>query len=186
MSNRSQFYTVPEAARKFGVDRRTMSGWVASGKINAIVTPGGHRRILRSEIDALIEQKGFAQSYQEGRKSILIVDDEDTVRKMLKQRLSREEFAVETASDGFKAGLKAREMNPDLIILDLMMEGADGFEVCRTVKNDASLKHAKVLVLTGFDTPKNRERALQEGADGYLSKGAPFRDFLKQIRELLT
>ncbi len=185
MKNNSKFYTVPEAARKFGVDRRTMSGWVTSGKIKAIVTPGGHRRILRSTIDALLEQNGFSKAVPTETNRILIVDDDQSVLKTLKKILVRENFSVETESDGFQAGLKARDMNPDILILDLMMEGIDGFEVCRTIKADSYLKNTKILIMTGYDTPENREKALQEGADDFLSKSGSRKVLLEHINSLL-
>ncbi len=184
MVDNSKFYTVPEAAEKFGVARRTMSGWVTSGKINAIVTPGGHYRILRSQIDTLLEQNRLSKP-KSIQKSILVVDDDDSIRKTLEQRLTREKFTVETASDGFGAGLKAREMIPDLIILDLMMNGINGFEVCRTIRADSSLKNTRILIMTGFDTPENREKAMEEGADDYMSKGDTFENILKHINGLL-
>ena len=98
----------------------------------------------------------------------------------------REGFTVETAPDGINAGLKARDIKPGLIILDLMMNGIDGFEVCKTIKQNSTLNKTKILIMTGFDTPENRKRALREGADGYLPKGVSFEAILEQINELLA
>ncbi len=186
MTDRNKFYTVPKAAEKFGVNRRTMHRWVTSGKIKTIVTPGGHYRILSSEIDALLEQNGFSKNSATIEKTILVVDDDEAVRKSLKQRLAREKFTVETAEDGFKAGLKARDIKPGLIILDLMMEGIDGFEVCRTIKANNSLNSTKILIMTGYDTPENRDKAMQDGADAFLSKGDDFKTILRTVYELLA
>lgn len=185
MANQDSFYTAAEAAKKFGVDRRTISRWVESGKIKAVLTAGGHLRILRSEIDNLLDKNGFAK-FTPLPKKILIVDDDELVRKTLEQKLTRHKFTIETASGGFEAGLKAREMSPDLIILDLMMDGVDGFEVCRTIKNSSALRKTKILIMTGFDTAENRERALREGADDYLPKGISLDDVLKGINKLLA
>ncbi len=77
------------------------------------------------------------------------------------------------------------EMKPALIILDLVMDGVDGFEVCRTIKAHSSLKHTKILILTGFDTPENRERAMREGADDYLGKGSALKEILNRVNSLL-
>jgi len=186
MTHRRGFYTVPEAAKKFGVNRKTMSGWVSAGKIKAIVTPGGHRRILCSEIDALVEKNGFSKAAASQKNQILIVDDDEAVRKTLKRHLEHAGFSVHTASDGFKAGLTARDVRPALIMLDLMMDGIDGFEVCRTIKADISLKDTKVMILTGYDTPDNRKKAFQEGADAFIAKGILFETLLKRINDLLV
>lgn len=186
MEDQSKFCTVPEAAEKFGVDRKTMYRWVKSGKIPSLVTPGGHHRILCSEIDSILEKNIFSKETPPRKKKILVVDDDEAVRKTMQNQLLRNNFIVETAKDGFQAGLKAGEMNPDLIVLDLMMEGIDGFEVCRTIKADRSLRHTKIIVLTGFGTPENREMALRQGADDFLNKRSPFKNILNRINALLT
>ena len=185
MKNQKKFYTASEAAERFGVNRRTISRWVASGKLEAVVTAGGHRRILRTEIESLLEQNGFSERAPSAG-SILIVDDDQAVRRTLSQKLSREGFVVESAADGFNAGLKAREMNPDLIVLDLVMEGIDGFDVCRAIRSNSAFRKTRILVLTGFDTHDNRERAIRAGADEYLKKGSDFKELLKRIEALLT
>jgi excisionase family DNA binding protein len=185
MTNKNKFLSIPKAAEKFGVDRRTMWRWVKSHKIQSLVTPGGHHRILCSEIEALLEQNSISKNNHGAETIILIVDDDESVCRTLKKSLSRKNFKVETALDGFKAGLKVRDLKPRLVILDLMMEGIDGFEVSRTIKADSSLKDTKILILTGFDTPENRERALEEGADAYLPKGGSFKNLLEQINTLL-
>ncbi len=185
----SKYYTVPEAAKKFGVDRRTMSRWVADGKIQSIATPGGHHRIKRMEIERLLKQNGFKKQVtnksSQDKKRILIVDDDDTFRKVLAQRLMREKFNVKTASNGFQAGLRAKDFDPDLILLDILMEGIDGFEVCKEIKADKTLVKSKIIIMSGFDTPENREKSLQAGADLFLSKGKPFDEVLYNINHLL-
>lgn len=185
MKRSKRFYTVPEAALLFGVDRRTMQRWVKSQKVHAWVTPGGHHRIPLSEVDRLMEISRHRNGAAGGVRNILIVDDDPAVRKILKRQFLRHRFAVETAADGFAAGLKIQKMKPDLVLLDLMMEGVDGFQVCRTIKQDASLKDIKIVVLTGFDTPRNRARAIEAGADGYLSKGVEPRAVVAAVHNLL-
>jgi len=184
----SKYYTVPEAAKKFGVDRRTMSRWVADGKIQSIATPGGHHRIKRMEIERLLAQNGLKKQITINTsqdKKILIVDDDDTFRKVLAQRLMRKKFNVKTASNGFQAGLRAKDFDPDLILLDIIMEGIDGFEVCQEIKADKTLVKSKIIIMSGFDTPGNREKSLQAGADLFLSKGKPFDEVLYNINKLL-
>lgn len=182
----NDFISVPKAAEKVGVDRRTMWRWVKSGKIRSFVTPGGHHRIQRTDIDALLERNGFSGMPEPAAKTILIVDDDSLIRKTFEKRLTRKNYTVETASDGFTAGIKSRDVKPDLIVLDLMMEGIDGFEVCRTIRADRSLKNTKILIITGFDSPENRKRALQEGADDFLPKSGSFETILDRISALLA
>jgi len=186
MDHTSEYYSIPEAAKRFGVNRATMWKWVKSEKVKAIVTPGGHHRIMRREIDSLLAQNGFSQKTASKDTTILVVDDDKTVRTALERYLVRAKYRVETAADGFTAGMKVKELKPDLVILDLMMEGLDGFEVCRAIKADEALKTTRVVIMTGFDTPENRSRALSEGADAYLPKGGDFKQVVNHIRDLLA
>ncbi len=75
---------------------------------------------------------------------------------------------------------------PDLVLLDLFMNGIDGFEVCRTIKQNPDLQSIKVLVMTGHDTPENKSRVFQEGADGYLPKTIDFKTVLTHINSFLS
>ncbi len=186
MTEKNQFISIPKAAEKCGVDRRTMWRWVKSNKVPSFVTPGGHHRILLTDIERLLKQDGSSKNSYKNEATILIVDDDKSVRKTLKQRLRLQNYNVETAPDGFKAGIKVQALKPDLIILDLMMEGIDGFEVCRTIRGDDSLRDIKIMIMTGFDTLENKNRALQEGADDYLPKHVDYKTLIEKIQTLLT
>jgi excisionase family DNA binding protein len=180
-----EFLSVPQAALKCGVSRATMWKWVKAEKLKSFVTAGGHHRILRADIEQLLSERGFVSKGKNGQRTILIVDDDASMRKLLKQRLRRENFKVDTAEDGFSAGIKIQKEKPDLILLDLIMDGLDGFEVCRAIKQDDALKSIKILALTGFDTPEHRERALAQGADAFMVKGTKLSIILDQIKKLL-
>jgi CheY-like chemotaxis protein/predicted DNA-binding transcriptional regulator AlpA len=180
-----EFLSVPQAALKCGVSRATMWKWVKAEKIKSFVTAGGHHRILRVDIEQLLSERGFVSKVKNEQRTILIVDDDASMRKLLKQRLRRENFKVDTAEDGFSAGIKIQKEKPDLILLDLIMEGLDGFEVCRAIKQDDALKSIKILALTGFDTPEHRRRALAQGADAFIVKGTELAIIMDQIKALL-
>ena len=184
---KEEMLSLGKAAEICAIARGTLWSYVKSGELKASRTPGGHYRVSQKDIDEFILQKGMKTKNlkQPSPGTILIVDDEAPVRKTLKQKLVREGFTVETAPDGFNAGLKARDIKPELIILDLMMNGIDGFEVCKAIKNNSTLDRTKILIMTGFDTPEHRERAIREGADGYLPKGSSFKNILKCINDLI-
>lgn len=180
-----EFYSIPEAAKHCGVSRTTLWNWVKSGKVHSFVTPGGHHRILREDVSRLLEAGDPQPAKTTDLHSILVVDDDPFVLEMFKARLKGGRYRVETASDGFSAGLIMSRFQPDLVVLDLFMDNMDGFEVCRTIRNSAELKHARILALTGMDTPENRARILTEGADAYLAKTADFKTIKERIDSLL-
>ncbi len=100
-------------------------------------------------------------------KTILVVDDDPTIRDVLEQYLRREGFAVLTASDGQTAFLKARSERPDLVVLDLMLPRMDGWEVCRRLRAESTLP---ILMLTARGEEYERILGLGLGADDYVTK----------------
>ena len=178
--------TVPEAAQICGVDRVTMWRWVKSGNIDAWITPGGHHRIRRSDLDEFMVRNGMSAEHQATRlPRILIVDDDVIIQQVLSRSLSAHGFEVDVASDGFDAGVKVMQFHPDLIILDLVMPSIDGFEVCRQMKKNDATARIRLVVLTGYGTPENRDLALAAGADVFLKKPVSETVLLSVVEKVL-
>ena len=119
------------------------------------------------------------------RKKILIIDDNPAVCNMLELLLKDNHYSTVTAQDGLDGLYKARQEKPDLILLDIILPGMDGFKVCRLIKFDPQLKNIPVLILTSRMTEEDRETGFQCGADGYLMKATSTDAILKEIRRLL-
>jgi DNA-binding response OmpR family regulator len=102
--------------------------------------------------------------------TILIVDDSPTARETLKTLLSHEPYQVVEAAGGDEALQKAREHQPDLILLDVMMPEMDGYEVCRRIRADPLLAEVPVIMVTALDDRASRLQGLGAGADDFISK----------------
>ena len=113
---------------------------------------------------------------------ILIVEDETTLQEALAYNLRRQGYDVELAGDGQAALNVARRIRPDLIILDIMLPGMDGFEVCRILRQEMT---TPVLMLTARDDEIDRVVGLEVGADDYLTKPFSMRELLARVKALL-
>ncbi len=115
-------------------------------------------------------------------KTILVADDEPTLVATLKYNLERESYAVITAADGESALDAARASHPDLIVLDLMMPGLNGLEVCRIIRREM---HVPILILTARGAETDKVAGLEIGADDYVTKPFSMRELVARVRALL-
>jgi len=113
---------------------------------------------------------------------ILVVDDEISLQETLAYNLKRQGYEVQTTGDGTEALELAREMEPDLIILDVMLPGLDGFEICRILRREMS---TPVLMLTARDDEIDRVVGLEVGADDYMAKPFSMRELLARVKAML-
>jgi DNA-binding response OmpR family regulator len=113
---------------------------------------------------------------------ILVVDDEPTLIATLQYNLERENFEVFTASDGEAALESARANRPDLVVLDLMLPGLSGLDVCRILRKETNIP---VLMLTARDTEVDKVVGLELGADDYVTKPFGMQELLARVRALL-
>lgn len=182
-----EILTIPRAAEYCSVTRMTMWRWVKSGLLKVSVTPGGHHRVLKEDLESFLIQSGMSPLAHKHfpRNKILIVDDDQSVQKVLQQLLTVSGYQTEIAGGGFEAGVKVAQFVPDLVILDLIMPGMDGFEVCRLLKNDPTISRVKILGLTGYDTEENREKIMNAGADDLLLKPVAHEILISHIEKLL-
>ncbi|GAJ12944.1 unnamed protein product [marine sediment metagenome] len=116
---------------------------------------------------------------------ILIVDDEKAIRLGLSKCVKASGFETLEACDGYEALRLAVEHQPGLIILDVMMHGLSGLEVCRQLKKDPYTKDIKIIMLSARGQLREREEGLEAGADKYVTKPFNYRELIKNINQLL-
>ncbi|MCK5217439.1 MAG: response regulator [Methanosarcinales archaeon] len=130
-----------------------------------------------------IEEK--IKNFSDIREKILIVDDEMSTLMPLKKSLEYENYAVVEAYDGYEAIKKAKEEIPDLILLDLMLPGIDGIEVCQHLKTDTQTEKIPIIMLTAKDNIDDKVEGLQIGADDYVTKPFVLKELKARIKSVM-
>jgi two-component system, cell cycle response regulator len=116
---------------------------------------------------------------------VLVVDDIPVNVRLLEAKLLAEYFHVLTAGSGNEALEKVRNEKPDIVLLDVMMPGMDGFEVCRRIKRDPATAHIPVVMVTALDQPADRIAGLHSGADDFLTKPVDDVSMFARVRSLV-
>ncbi len=117
--------------------------------------------------------------------TILVVDDEQNIIDFIRLGLRYEGARVEAAMDGFAALEAARRIKPNLIVLDIMLPGIDGLEVCRRLRAQEFTADIPILMLTAKDDVRDRVAGLETGADDYLTKPFSFEELLARVKAIL-
>lgn len=117
---------------------------------------------------------------------ILVVDDEPNIVLILEFLLQREGYHVEKAYNGLQALELANTFQPDIIVLDVMMPGMDGFEVARKMRSNPVLESAKIVFLTAKGTQRDKESGYANGAEYYMIKPFDNDEFVNTINEIMA
>jgi excisionase family DNA binding protein len=187
-----RFFTTSEVARYCAVTNDGVLKWIKSGKLKAFSTPGGHYRISSEDFRGFLQKyeipidESFFRAPARGR-TVLIVDDEADIREVVRRILATltVDLRVEEASDGYEAGIKVGTLQPDLVIMDVMMPKVDGLSLCRSIRENPGTRHIKVLAITAFPEQDNIKKMYDAGADLCLMKPLQFDHFRLEVLRLL-
>jgi two-component system phosphate regulon response regulator PhoB len=116
---------------------------------------------------------------------LLLVEDDSALAELLEYRFQSEGYDVRVTADGDEALILAAEQAPDLVILDWMIEGTSGIEVCRRLRRDKATGHVPIIMLTAREAEDDRVRGLETGADDYLTKPFSPRELLARVAAVL-
>jgi len=168
-----EFMTPNEVAELLLVKPITVRKWAQSGELKASLTPGGHRRFHLRDIDEFASRKGVdLHLLRLTEPRILIVDDDALISTYLADLIQCENESAKThvVKDGFEAGLKVLEFKPSIILLDIMLPGINGCEVCRNVKSRRDTRDIRVIAMTGYYSQENIKNIISAGAETCLKK----------------
>ena len=170
---RKQYYKTSEVAQMLMVSTITIRQWENKGKLKAVMTLGGHRRFLHSDIEKFARKNNLSLQFSdEGMLRVLVVDDDEQLGNYLFDLLQGlpTEIEVKVARDGFAAGGLVYSFSPHIVLLDLMMSGLDGFQVCKEIKQEHGMRNIRVIAMTGFHSEENIKKIISQGVETCLKK----------------
>lgn len=180
--------TTNEIGRLVGVSERTVANWIDRGYLNAFRTPGGHRRVDPRHLAEFLGKRGMpVPDALIDKVSILIVEDDVQVADTLRNWLSEPEdrYDLKVVHSGVEALLHIGGKKPRLVLLDVLMPGMDGIEVCRKIKADANLADVEVLFVTARHDLDPDELRRETGAAGVIQKPVKKDAFRRKVRAVV-
>lgn len=201
MQERTQprFLTSLEVAAACGVSTRTVSNWIRDGAIPAHRTVGGHGRVAVEDLRRFLLERGMpvprdldgapaaapdVPAAAPRRRRVLFIDDDETLLQVVRGFLTGSGYEVETARHGFLAGYLAGHHRPDVIVLDIMMPGLDGYEVLSLMRRRPEARGIPVIACTSLKGPEVEARIRGAGFDAYVRKPIDFGALLQLLETL--
>ena len=175
--------TLGQAATYLGVAQSTIRKWSDSGRLPAFYTPGGHRRFRRRDLDAFLS--GSRGRTTHGAPLVLVVDDDDRLREFVRVNLEMDGYSVREAANAEEGLAALEEESPDLILLDVMMPGMDGWDMLRRVQERHGVGTIPVIMFSGKVEEGTAERAAEQGAQAFLGKPFDPQQLIESTKQLL-
>jgi excisionase family DNA binding protein len=176
--------TLGQAAKYLGVAQSTIRKWSDQGRVPAFYTPGGHRRYRRQDLDAFLDRSGPGGGQQSGP-MILLVDDDERVRELVRVNLEFEGYQVREAGSAEEGLAAVEDAPPDLILLDVMMPGTDGWEMLRQVQERHGTGAIPVVMFSGKLDEQSLAEATARGARGFIGKPFDLQQLIDQTKQIV-
>jgi len=177
-----------QVGKHYAVTSAGVRKWIREGKLKAFTTPGGQYRIQEQDLVQFLTNHSMPvlPEVSKSKKRVLVVDDDRNILEVIHAALAPDTSLSVTCTDnGYDACILAGTLKPDLVLLDIMMPGINGFEVCRRLKTNPQTSNARVLVITGFPDKANIDRITEAGADHWLKKPFQIDVLVAEVNRLL-
>lgn len=172
--------TLGQAAKFLGVAQSTIRKWSDQGRVPAFYTPGGHRRYRRRDLEAFVDRSGPGRK---GGPLVLVVDDDPRLREYMRVNLEIEGYSVREAENGELALAAIEDQAPDLVLLDVVMPGVDGWQLLRQLEE----RHGSipVIMFSGQVDERSAAEAAEHGARGFVGKPFDPQELLARAKQLV-
>jgi len=183
-----EVYSTGEAAKICRVSQQTVIRCFDAGKLQGFYVPGSRfRRIPRDALVKFMKENGIPLSnLDSGKKKVLVVDDEPEIVEMLVDALQRDgRFEVKTASCGYDAGILTQQFQPDIIVLDYMLQDINADAVTKAIRSNPSLEDTRIIIISGMIEDDKVQGLYELGVHAYLRKPFQIDTLINKIAELL-
>jgi excisionase family DNA binding protein len=173
--------TLGQAAKFLGVAQSTIRKWSDLGRVPAFYTPGGHRRYRRSDLEAFIDRSG--PGGQETGPLVLVVDDDPQLREFVRINLELEGYVVREAERAEEALAVIEDQAPDLVLLDVVMPGTDGWQLLQRMQE----RHGSipVIMFSGKVDERAADEATRRGAQEFVGKPFDPQQLIERAKQLV-
>ena len=184
--------TTFEIADYCQVSHRAVQQWILVGKLPSHRTPGNHNRIKRNDFLEFLKKynmpvhEDFQRTINPKQRILIVDDDRDMVELMKDLINSQNQYDIEEACDGFSAGKKFFEFQPDLMTLDIKMPYLNGTEVLKDIRRDSKNKDVKIIIISGIIRKEESKHLMELGADDFLSKPFNRRQLVEKVEKQLA
>lgn len=167
-----------------------IQSWLEKSRLASFTLPGGHIRVAHESLREFLVQNHVAEpetwKLEKQKPKVLLVEDDPDLLEIITELLKEENWLdVRSENNGFTAGLQIAGWHPDLILLDFLMPGITGFEVCRRLRSQETTCDIPVLALTSLSSEEDRLAIFESGASDYLGKPFHSAVLIKKVKALL-
>lgn len=182
-------YSPYDISKLCRVDPPTITQWFNEGKLRYFLVPGGHPRLLHSDLEKFLAEQHLPEpdwDKTDEKFRVLVIEDDPDMLEIIGDLLREEpSLDIRKEDNGFNAGLMIANWHPDLILLDFVMPGLSGFDVCRKIREHADTKDISVLALTSLSTFENKKAVMNSGVSDFLGKPFHSEVLFQKVRLLL-
>ncbi|MDX6426543.1 MAG: hypothetical protein QOD52_1948 [Gaiellaceae bacterium] len=173
--------TLGQAAKFLGVAQSTIRKWSDQGRVPAFYTPGGHRRYRRRDLETFLDRSG--PGGKSGGPLVLVVDDDARLREFMRVNLEMEGYTVREASSAEEALGSIEDQAPELVLLDVVMPGIDGWEMLQRMQERYG--SIPVIMFSGQVDANSAGDAEQRGARGFVGKPFDPQQLIERAKQLV-
>lgn len=188
--SRKEIYSPYDLSLMFQVGENTILDWMNQGQLRFVQVPGEHCRVSQPDLEAFLIRNGYdfkgLMAEKNQKFKTLVVEDDDDLLETIGELLTDEtRLEVRKESNGLNAYFQIASWHPDLILLDFVMPGMNGFEICKKIRSNPNTRDIPVLAVTCLSNFENRKAVFESGVSDFLEKPFYSEGLLGKVRSLL-